>query len=171
MVANDRVIYEYRVSVARRGTTMLVIGVLLIAAWLLLDLSQVESGAPTFFFVVIEYLMLLVGIIFVVRGAVLRRDRGEWHILLTSTRLTWSSPPPTGRLGFEGDDSFDVALADIREVMCDDGRSAQLDTLHGRWCRIRMHDGTEYQVGTESGVNLLELARNLEEAGVRIRHA
>ena len=71
------------------------------------------------------------------RGAVLRRHRGESHILLTSTRLTWSAPPPTGRLGLKGDDSFDVALADIREVMCDDGKSAQLDTLHGRWRRIR----------------------------------
>lgn len=150
---------------------MLVIGVLLIAGWVLLNLNQDASGAPSLFFRLIELVMLAAGVIFTVRGAVLQRERGEWHILLTPDRLTWSAPPPTGRLGFRGDDSFDIALADIREVVCDEGRSAQLDTLHGRWCRIRMNDGTEYEVGTESGANLLQLAGILERAGVRVRHA
>lgn len=170
MAANDRVIYEYRVSVARRGRTILVIGAALIAGWLMLYLSQVESGAPSFFFTLIEYLMLLAGIIFVVRGAVLRRDRGEWHILLTASRFQWSAPPATGRMGFKGDDSFDVALDDILEALCDDGRSASLDTLHGRWCRIRMRDGSEFEVRDESGVSLLALAQYLEDAGVFVRH-
>lgn len=170
MAADDRVIYEYRVSVARRGSTMLMIGAALTLAWLLLDLSQIETGAPSFFFTLIEFLLLLVGIIFIVRGLILRRDRGEWHIRLTTTRLRWSAPPATGRLGFQGDDSFDVALGDVREAVCDDGRSAQLDTLHGHWCRIRMRDGNEFEVRDESGVNLQTFAQGLKDAGVFVRY-
>jgi hypothetical protein len=122
-----------------------------------------------FLFCVAFYVLLVGAIIFILRGIVLVKLDSSWSLELNENRLIYCAPKPLSEWFFKNDISFDVLLSEIESVIYDSGRNKTCDDMYSQKCVFILFSGVEFEVGSESGVNLSLLIDEIRTYGVFVK--
>jgi hypothetical protein len=119
-----------------------------------------------FLFCVAFSVLLFVAIIFILRGVVLVKLGSSWRLELNENRLIYCAPKPLSEWFFKNDSSFDVLLSEIESVMYDPGHNKVCDDIYSEKCVIILFSGVQFEISSESGINLSSLINEIRSHGV-----
>lgn len=160
----------YKKSLRVVGVTNIFIGlVLAVLCFLADDFIESRSGNERAVFILSfgKIIIIFLSVVFLLRGIGLTVVGGGWKIILTKDYMSWQVPSKSNFFIFKSDDTFNIKISEISEVILDGGLSKG-DDFYASKCIFVTKLGDKYRVSVESGINLEKVTKKLECYGVKI---
>ena len=151
---------RYEKNARKAGIFNTIIGVMVLFALIALQVFFFpRPDFPLFVVILVWIIGGLVVLVFIGQGLSLLNSGGQWDIVIDNKGINWSSPNDSV------DKSFDVKFSEISRLETRQ-RVKKSGKIRSHNYVLILHNGSEIKLSPNSGINLTQVALELERKGV-----